>query len=69
MMHLLRELIESALHHGFDFACVHIEGASNTVADVLSRHGDCADFRALCPQAEQQLTPAPHILLPHPSQC
>jgi len=51
-MHLLRALTEIACLCGFDFRAVHIPGVTNDVADVLSRTGDCAQFRTLCPQAD-----------------
>ena len=42
IMHLLRELARSACLHGYDFRCLHIPGEDNTIADLLSRVGDCA---------------------------
>ena len=53
MMDLLRQLSDAAIAHGFDFRAIHIDGVENTVADVLSRSGDCAAFRAQCPNAER----------------
>ena len=51
-MLLLRALTSIACTHGFDFRAVHIAGETNVIADCLSRHGDCVQFRALCPNAE-----------------
>jgi len=48
-MHQIRSLHQMAAKHGFDFRVAHIAGVTNTVADVLSRVGDCQEFRALCP--------------------
>jgi len=55
-MHLLRSLTEIACLRGFDFRAIHIAGENNTIADVLSRYGDCQPFRDLCPQAQQAAT-------------
>jgi hypothetical protein len=52
LMHLLRALSSIACLRGFDFRAIHIAGVTNTIADVLSRDGDCPQFRGLCPQAE-----------------
>jgi hypothetical protein len=52
-MHLLRALTAIACLSGFDFRAVHIAGVTNTVADCLSRDGDCPQFRVLCPSAER----------------
>jgi hypothetical protein len=64
VMHLMRVLISLALAHNFDFRCMHIPGIDNTVADVLSRHGDCLAFRQLRPHAQSRATPTPPIPLP-----
>lgn len=64
MMHLLRVLSETAIEHGFDFRCEHIPGVDNSVADILSRLGDCAQFRAACPNAALLPTPLPEVPLP-----
>ena len=53
-MHQIRSLHQMAAKHGFDFRVAHIAGVTNTVADVLSRVGDCQEFRALCPGAREQ---------------
>jgi hypothetical protein len=55
-MLLLRALTSIACLRGFDFRAEHIAGTTNVVADCLSRHGDCAQFRGLCPQAERKAT-------------
>lgn len=65
LMHLLRLLCETACSYQFDFRVLHIPGVSNVVADMLSRFGDCAQFRALRPTAEQHPEPLPPLpLLP-----
>lgn len=51
-MHLLRSLTSTACLRGFDFRAVHIAGVTNTIADVLSRDGDCSQFRGMCPRAD-----------------
>ena len=62
--HQLRELTALAGQHGFDFRCEHIPGVANTVADVLSRSGDCPQFRALRPAAPAAQASVPFISLP-----
>ena len=65
IMHLLRRLSTAAVVCGFDFKCVHVPGVDNKIADVLSRYGDCPQFRALCPNAETEcFTPTPVDLPP-----
>ena len=51
-MHLLRQMATIACRRGFDFKVHHISGESNTVADALSRYGDCQLFRTSCPDAQ-----------------
>jgi len=65
-MHHLRHLSTLACYFGFDFRCQHIEGATNTVADVLSRSGDCAEFRSACPTAHLRPSLLAHVPLPQP---
>jgi hypothetical protein len=67
-MHLLRILCSAACRFGFDYRCVHIPGVNNTIADVLSRYGDCVQFRALCPDADLLPTLLPFVPLPPPQQ-
>jgi hypothetical protein len=74
MMHLLRCLSSIACDVGFDFKCIHIRGVDNEVADILSRYADCAEFRALRPNAHLDPTisicpslPAPPDEQPTPS--
>ena len=55
-MHLLRALTEFACLRGFDFRAIHIAGVTNTIADVLSRDGDCQAFRDMCPNAAPSST-------------
>lgn len=64
MAHLLRQLGLIACRGQFDFRCEHIAGVDNGVADVLSRDGDCAQFRALCPDAALRPTAIGPVPLP-----
>ena len=63
-MHLLRHLSLTAARYQFDFRCEHIPGVENVAADLLSRYGDCPQFRALFPHASNDMTPEPEIPLP-----
>jgi hypothetical protein len=65
-MHQLRELSMAACRYGFDFRAEHIPGVANTVADELSRYGDSAQFRALCPDAAAEMAPLLRPALPTP---
>jgi hypothetical protein len=56
-MHQLRSLQQIAVKFGFDFRVMHIVGVTNVIADELSRHGASAQFRALCPRADELPTP------------
>ena len=62
MMALLRSLALLACRREFDFRCEHIAGKQNVAADILSRDGDCPQFRAVCPDAQATATP---IVSPH----
>ena len=64
IMHLLRTLATLACQHGFDFRCEHVAGVTNVAADVLSRLGDCQQFRAARPNAAALPTPPTPIALP-----
>lgn len=55
-MQLLRHLSALACMHQFDFRCEHIAGEKNTVADILSRSGDCQAFRTALPSAQSHMT-------------
>jgi hypothetical protein len=66
MMHLLRQFSTIAATHHFDFRCIHVPGVRNVVADILSRDGDCAQFRTACPTANPLPTPIVEISLPPP---
>lgn len=67
MMHLLRQLSELACRWEFDFKAEHIPGVLNDVADVLSRDGDCPQFRALLPNAAHLPTAIVQLPLPVPA--
>ena len=65
LMYLLRQLCEIGIAYQFDYRVIHIAGVKNVIADCLSRFGDCAQFRALCPNAEAKGEPLPVLdLLP-----
>lgn len=68
MMHQIRDLSTIAAIHGFDFRCEHISGVTNTSADLLSRYGDCDQFRAECPKAQPAMYPIIDVSLPPPIQ-
>lgn len=51
MTHLMRQLAELGIRHRFEYRAVHIPGLTNIHADVLSRVGDCQQFRAQRPEA------------------
>ena len=61
IMHLLRLLSATACRYAFDFRCEHIVGETNVIADILSRHDDCPQFRALCSNADLHRTPVVEI--------
>jgi hypothetical protein len=63
MQHLIRLLSSYAAEYNFDFKCTHIAGVKNVAADVLSRDGDCVQFRAECPSANPLPTPITHLPL------
>jgi hypothetical protein len=63
-MHQLRHLSTLACCFGFDFRCRHVVGETNVVADVLSRSGDCLQFRAACPEALKEATAVAQVPLP-----
>jgi hypothetical protein len=67
-MSLLRHLAFLAAKHNFDFQCQHVEGARNVAADLLSRLGDCPQFRAERPQAAPQPTAIAAVPLPSPDE-
>jgi hypothetical protein len=67
-MYLLRYLSSLACQHHFDFRCEHIAGIDNDVADILSRSGDCSQFRSALPSAQQHMTPVVFVPLPPPQQ-
>lgn len=51
MAWLVRVLTLHAAHHGYEFRCIHIEGAQNVIADALSRGGSLLTlFRLTHPQ-------------------
>lgn len=61
MSALLRLLFATAARCGFEFRCVWLKGATNTVADLLSRVIPCPlqELRAHLPRAEEHPTPSP----------
>ena len=63
-MHQIRTLDSIAARCGFDYRAIHVAGALNDVADVLSRHGDCQQFRALRPQAARHCCSPANPALP-----
>lgn len=65
LMHLIRELAKLACRFGFTYRVEHIAGVNNDVADVLSRYGDCHQFRALRPYADRRPQRIPLIRLIH----
>lgn len=66
VMHLLRVLCDIACRHRFDYRVEHIAGVTNTVPDLLSRYGDCQEFRAACPNASPHPLQLPLVPLPTP---
>ena len=64
MTHLLRLLTEIACKFGFEFRADHVPGVRNIAADLLSRHGDCPQFRAQFPHALRAPTPIAPLPLP-----
>jgi hypothetical protein len=64
MAHLVRELALAAGRFGFMYRAVHIAGKLNKGADILSRHGFCAQYRAICPTALPYPTPQARLRLP-----
>lgn len=63
-MHLLRHLSSLACLHQFDFRCDHIPGTKNKLADILSRSGDCPQFRIAHPSAQLHMTRVVAVPLP-----
>jgi hypothetical protein len=63
MQALLRHLDMTAARCGFDFKCEHIEGANNTVADLLSRPSlfSMQALRRLLPNANEEQDPTPEL--------
>lgn len=67
VMHLLRLLCATACDSGFDFKVEHIAGVTNIIPDLLSRYGDCPQFRAACPGAYRRPQQLPLVPLPLPA--
>ncbi len=64
MSHLVRELALAAGRNGFVYRATHVPGVLNQGADILSRHGMCDQYRALCPNANPQPTLHARLRLP-----
>ena len=62
-MALLRCLFGIAAKCGFDFRIEHVAGVANTLADILSRDGDCVSFRQAHTSANSSPTPIVLITL------
>ena len=62
MMQLMRCLFFYAAHFHFTLSAQHTPGATNTLADALSRN-NINRFRSLCPQASPHPTPVPQEAL------
>ena len=58
---MLRKITLSAMSNNFALRCVHIEGAKNTFADLLSRQR-IAEFLAMCTYADKEPTAIPQEL-------
>jgi hypothetical protein len=63
MSALLRILYAAAARHGFEFRCQWLQGASNVVADRLSRGCALQELRALLPAADPRPTPCAPLAL------
>ena len=62
LMHMLRCLFYIEAYHGFSLRCVHVPGASNRVADALSRNA-LPSFFAQVPGADPDPQPVPRHLI------
>ena len=69
IMLFVRRLTLLSLHHNFHIIAKHIPGASNDIADALSRH-QWSRFRRLAPWADVSPCPTPTLdSLMFPSSC
>ncbi|CAH3148302.1 unnamed protein product [Porites lobata] len=62
LMHLLRDLLFSAVRWGFTFTAAHVPGVKNKIADAISRFR-WQEFRQLAPEAHSCPCPIPQLLL------
>ena len=62
VMHLVRLFVLECLRYNISFRAVHVPGASNEIADALSRF-QAHRFREVAPHAEAQMTPLPAVPL------
>ena len=62
VMHLVRLFVLECLRYNISFRAVHVPGASNEIADALSRF-QAHHFREVAPHAEAQMTPLPAVPL------
>lgn len=61
-MHLLRDLLLSAVRWGFSFSSVHVPSIQNNIADAIS-HFHWQEFRRLALEAQLNPCPIPQLLL------
>jgi hypothetical protein len=61
LMQLLRHLHALAAQYSFEFRCVHVKGADNSLADALSRD-DVQKFFRLCQQSGITAEPRPEVI-------
>ena len=61
-MHLLRDLLLSAVPWGFTFTAAHVPGVENKIADAISRFR-WQEFRQLAPEAHSSPCLIPQFLL------
>lgn len=62
LMQLMRRLMILSLQHNIHFHAKHIQGISNTAADLLSRL-QVKEFKARFPHMDSEPTPVPLTLV------
>ena len=62
LMHLLRDLLLTAVRGGFTFTAVHVPGVQNKVAHAIS-HFNWQEFRRLAPEAQSTPCLIPQLIL------